>query len=238
MNVMAVFAHQGVDYDISFRMAEEATLRCFLSNTAVVSIEGAVREMLFDGAEDEEGMDGTSVGHILLWECAAHWDIPLIDAGQQVLLSGFADLSHDALTSMGSNYSISRLGPSWWSKPSSNDHAADCCCTPITLLDALTMLPSELHSSAVEAHLEASRSVWEHHWAGLRLWGPSDDSDEAVFSDEVPSAGWCAECIVDGLSHIEQVREEANWYAMELGEALAAFNVDVTMLGCRYNPHT
>ena len=234
---MAAFAHQGVDYDISFCVAEEATLRCFLSHNAVGSIEGAVREMLFDGDGDEDE-DSDAVGHILMWECASHWNMSPIDAGQQVLHSGFEDLSHDVLTAMGSHYSISRLGPSWWSKPSSDGHQADGCCTPITLIDALAMLPSELHSSAVAAHLEASRSVWDHHWSGLRSWGPSDTSDEAVFSGEEPPSGWCAECIIDGLFHIKQVREEANWYAMELGEALAAFNVDVTMLDCRYNPHT
>lgn len=125
-----------------------------------------------------------------------------------------SDLSDSDVWHIGSLFGVGRHSPTWWNL-SDASHDDDCRCHPVTLLEILQdHATGGTRQASLEAHLRALHNVWDHFWSG----------DAVINSGSDTLNGACAECLVGGRSHLEDVLDEARNLAEELGEALAAFH--------------
>jgi hypothetical protein len=106
--------------------------------------------------------------------------------------------------------------PVWWVNPYScaSDYFSECFCGRVSLVDVMLNLEdSTSREHAYTQHKSAMSLAFNHYWSGDSLSGGN-------LFDVCPS------CIALGADHISIVGFEAQQLALELGEALAAFNDD------------
>jgi hypothetical protein len=114
--------------------------------------------------------------------------------------------------------------PVWWYDEDGCDGEETCRCGRSTLLDALTNIEDDRRAEAVSAHVRVMRSMYDHFWSGQGLLeGGSAELGEA-----------CALCLTVGASHVWDIYESASEAAEELGEAMSAYDTDLTFGEARF----
>jgi hypothetical protein len=130
----------------------------------------------------------------------------------------------DAIWEVAAMLGIGRHAPGWWMAGTA-DHANDCDCRPLSLLEVLQYHSTgAIRQAALEAHLGALQEVWHHFWSGDAVINGS--------SEEINGA--CVACLTEGREHLSTVLDEARNLAEELGEALAAFHSHIDIGLDRY----
>lgn len=123
-------------------------------------------------------------------------------------------------------YDPSHEAPCWWFTEDGCVGELHCHCGPVTLLEVLTRVPAELRSGALAEHMKLLEGLWSHHWSGQGLL----EGGAGTIGDA------CAECIIEGVGHVYDIRDMASALSEELGEALAAFSSQISLGTPRWNP--
>jgi hypothetical protein len=123
-------------------------------------------------------------------------------------------------------YDPAQEAPCWWFSETGCVGELHCHCEPVTLLEVLTRLPADLRSAALADHMRLMEGLWSHHWSGQGLL----EGGSGTIGDA------CAECIIEGVSHVFDIRDMASALSEELGEALAAFSSQISLGTPRWNP--
>jgi hypothetical protein len=119
--------------------------------------------------------------------------------------------------------STERLG-CWWFSQENCEGTLSCSCGPVTLLEVLDSIDEASRQRAVDVHLAHLSGLYDHFWSLERMLHHEPDVMTAS----------CAECIIDGERHVEELREAAQDMAIELGEVLASYGGTILVGSPRY----
>lgn len=120
---------------------------------------------------------------------------------------------------------IDDLWVAWWYQA---DECTDehCGCGPLTMLEAVERLGVRHRQDALDVHVAAMRSLFDHFWSGQGLIEGS--------SERVGNA--CPQCLIHGARHVWEVFDIATSLGEELGETISAFDCKVTIGPSRFRP--
>jgi len=107
----------------------------------------------------------------------------------------------------------------WWFSEDDCVHDLYCTCGPISLLEVLTEIAPHRRQAALDAHVDRLNKLWDHYWSGDALQSPN--------MRHLGTA--CAECLVNPQTHLAILHESAAEFSEYLGQALAAFQFQLTI---------
>lgn len=114
--------------------------------------------------------------------------------------------------------------PVWWFENDSCDAGVDCVCGRASLLAVLSNIDPDERHSALKAHVDSMRELFDHFWSGQGLLDGQSSS--------IGSA--CATCLTAGHVHVWGVYASACEMAEELGEAMSAYEHKLWLGADRY----
>jgi hypothetical protein len=240
---MEGFVHRGDGYTVGLFVPDAAQLRCYLRRCL-----DAVDDDDDDDDWDNNGWHGfgeddhdlsNPVEELLAalddeLEAATSelWIDPtglVVDADElMAALEGDSDdvEVHAQLLNVAAWFDVARWSATWWYQPES-DHGPECTCGPRPFVQVLQSdVGVDDRQGALNAHLDALRTTWDHYWSG----------DAALTGSSETLGGVCALCLGLGRAHVGDVGGDAHALADELGQALAAFNGEVALGADRYLP--
>ena len=121
---------------------------------------------------------------------------------------------------------VSHEAPCWWFAEDTCSGPLHCHCGPVSLLEVLTRCEADTRAVTLARHMLLMEELWSHYWSG-----------QGLLEGEASSIGdACAECLINGASHVYGIHSAAAELAEELGEALAAFATTITLGAPKWNP--